>query len=82
MAALNQTIRQLLYLACLGLLNLSREHGDVWWENACQQVLLLEFLWRQVILSLLINHRDRQKDDVPDESRVEHSNSRGAGYYH
>ncbi|WP_028724145.1 hypothetical protein [Pantoea ananatis] len=70
------------YRTCLGLLNLSREYGDARLENACQQALLLERPWRQVILNLLTNHRDRLKDEAPDESPVEHSNVRGAGYYH
>lgn len=70
------------YRTCTGLLNLSREYGDARLENACQQALLLERPWRQVILNLLTNHRDRLKDEAPDESPVEHSNVRGAGYYH
>lgn len=51
-------------------------------ENACQKALLLERPWRQVILNLLINHRDRLKEESPDDAPVEHSNVRGAGYYH
>lgn len=70
------------YRTRLGLLNLSREYGDARLENACQQALLLVRPWRQVILNLLTNHRDRLKDEAPDESPVEHSNVRGAGYYH
>lgn len=70
------------YRICLGLLNLSREYGEARLENACQQALLLESPWRQVILNLLRNHRERQQDDTPDETPVEHSNVRGAGYYH
>lgn len=70
------------YRTCLGLLNLSREYGEARLENACQQALLLERPWRQVILNLLRNHRDRQQDDAPDDTPVEHSNVRGAGYYH
>lgn len=70
------------YRTCLGLLNLSREYGDARLENACQQALLLERPWRQVILNLLTNNRDRLKDEAPDESPVGHSNVRGAGYYH
>jgi transposase len=70
------------YRTCLGLLNLSREYGSVRLENACQKALLLERPWRQVILNLLINHRDRLKDESPDDAPVEHSNVRGAGYYH
>lgn len=70
------------YRICLGLLNLSREYSDARLENACQQALLLERPWRQVILNLLTNHRDRLKDEAPDESPIEHSNVRGAGYYH
>lgn len=70
------------YRTCLALLNLSREYGDVRLDNTCQQALLLERPWRQVILNLLTNHRDRLNDEVPDESPVEHSNVRGAGYYH
>jgi len=70
------------YRTCLGLLSLSREYGEARLENACQQALLLERPWRQVILNLLRNHRDRQQDDAPDDTPVEHSNVRGAGYYH
>jgi len=70
------------YRTCLGLLNLSREYGAVRLENACQKALLLERPWRQVILNLLINHRDRLKEESPDDAPVEHSNVRGAGYYH
>lgn len=53
------------YRTCRGLLNLSREYGDARQENACQQALLLERPWRQVILNLLTNHRDRLKDEAP-----------------
>ena len=56
------------YRTCLGLLNLSREYGDARLENACQQALLLERPWRQVILNLLTNHRERLKDEAPNES--------------
>lgn len=78
----NRTHPEQAYRTCLGLLNLSREYGAARLENTCQQALLLERPWRQVILNLLINRRERLKDESPDDSPVEHSNVRGAGYYH
>ncbi|WP_420986623.1 IS21 family transposase [Enterobacter mori] len=80
---------------CITVPTLSRLTGPTWGcsisaanmerrssNSACQQALLLERPWRQVILNLLKNHRDRQQDDTPDDTPVEHSNVRGAGYYH
>ncbi|MCW1830289.1 hypothetical protein OLZ31_26260 [Enterobacter asburiae] len=39
------------------LLNLRREFGDARLENVCQQALLLELPWWQVILNLLTKRR-------------------------
>ncbi|MHA1067266.1 hypothetical protein ACR9GP_26130 [Enterobacter ludwigii] len=36
----------------------------------------------RAVVAWHLHHRDRLKDEAPDESPVGHSNVRGAGYYH
>ena len=64
----HRTHSELAYRTFLELFNISRECGAARLENTSQKALVLERLWRQMILNLLINHRDRLKEESPDDA--------------
>ena len=71
------------YRSCLGLLSLSRQHGDNRLEQACKDAVLVDKPHLKFIKNLLSNHRDgRLSSDSTSTPNIEHSNVRGPGSYH
>jgi len=71
------------YRSCLGLLNLSKAHGESRLEQACQDALMLTKPNYTFINNLLKNHREGQlsKGNTNTPNLV-HSNVRGPNCYH
>lgn len=71
------------YRSCLGLLNLSKVHGESRLEQACKDALMLTKPNYTFINNLLKNNREGQlsKDNTSTPNLV-HSNVRGPNCYH
>ncbi|RCW94937.1 MULTISPECIES: Mu transposase domain-containing protein, partial [Marinomonas] len=71
------------YRSCLGLLSLSKTHGESRLEQACQDALMLTKPNYTFINNLLKSHREGQmsKDNTTTPNII-HSNVRGPNSYH
>ena len=73
------------YRACLGLLNLGRRYNRERLENACERALSIRSASYQSIASILkkgLDRLPRETEEGTQEKVTQHSNVRGAGYYH
>lgn len=73
------------YKVCLGILNLSKEHGKDRLNSACKRALYLDSLSLKVIKNILNNGLEKMKDDNGSERQLDlfhHENIRGPEYYH
>ena len=70
------------YRACLGLLSLSKRHGDARLEAACAMALTLGTCKFTHIRDMLVNRRDQlQASATPEWTSPVHAHVRGATYY-
>ena len=70
------------YRACLGLLSLSKRHGDARLEAACVLALTLGTCKYTHIREILVNRRDQfQASLTPEWTSPAHAHVRGATYY-
>jgi transposase len=71
------------YRACLGLLSLARQYGQARLEAASTLAVKLQSPTRKSVLSILKTGRDQLKPATPEQIDLpEHTNVRGAKYYH
>jgi hypothetical protein len=71
------------YRSCLGLLNLTKKHGEVRLEQACKDALMVNKPYLQFIRNLLKNHREGLLSCDPHITPdIQHSNVRGPNSYH
>jgi hypothetical protein len=71
------------YRSCLGLLNLSKAHGESRLEQACKDALMLTKPNYTFISNLLKNNREGQlSKDKASTPNLVHSNVRGPNCYH
>jgi hypothetical protein len=71
------------YRACLGLLSLARQYGQVRLEAASTLAVKLQSPTRKSVLSILKTGRDQLKPAIPEPIDLpEHTNVRGPKYYH
>jgi hypothetical protein len=72
------------YRACLGILRMGKEFGDVRLEAACDRAIAVRTPSYRSLLSILKPGRDRKRVSAPAQSTLpfEHANVRGANYYH
>ena len=72
------------YRSCLGLMRLTRNHGRVRMEAACERALAVGAHRYRSVASILEKGLDRQPL-APQQAELalpEHANLRGSGYYH
>jgi transposase len=71
------------YRACLGLLSLARQYGQVRLEAASTLAVKLQSPTRKSVLSILKTGRDQRQPATPEPIDLpEHTNVRGPKYYH
>ncbi|HCG6499207.1 TPA: hypothetical protein NJ192_004831 [Vibrio parahaemolyticus] len=71
------------YRSCLGLLNLTKQYGDVRLEQACKDALMVNKPYLRFIRNLLEHHREGQLSSDPHTTPdIQHSNVRGPNRYH
>jgi len=71
------------YRACLGLLSLARQYGQERLEAASSLAVKLQSPSRKSVLSILKTGRDQLSQETPEQLDLpEHTNVRGAKYYH
>jgi transposase len=71
------------YRSSLGLLNLTKKHGEVRLEQACKDALMVNKPYLQFIRNLLKNHREGLLSCDPQSTPdIQHCNVRGPSSYH
>ena len=72
------------YRAALGILNLAKKYGKDRLEKACIRAEAIGGLYYKHLASILASGVDQieLKNPKPDYTAPEHSNVRGADYYH
>jgi transposase len=71
------------YRSCLGLLNLTKKHGNTRLDQACKDALMVNKPYLRFIRNLLENHREGQLSSDPRSTPdIQHSNVRGPSFYH
>jgi transposase len=71
------------FRACVGILRLTKSHGDERLEAACERALEIGARSYTSVNSILKNNLDRRRPETAtDGPAISHTNIRGPGYFH